>query len=564
MNPPLLEQEESMPPREPTKVNLDALIVRQDMEAGEPKKVPREFSFRHGELVRDSGIIYSLLRKPDFQRSTSSWTPEKVRDMVVAYIEGDTVPGVIVWRSPKNDLFVIDGAHRLGSVIAWINDDYGDGPISIAHYGEAQNIAAANKARELIRDGVGSYQDLATALNKDNAEEKHKGNAKKLAYASLRVQELEKESDAAAAERSFLKINQQGVVLSETEKWLIHSRYCPNSIAARAISLKGTGGAYWRFESAPNRKKISELGASVYKLLFTPDLDTGELKTADLPIAGAYSASNALTLIFQLVNFANEVPTKPPASRTDAEKIIPADVDGTSTIQFLKKAQRAASLLTNLRKTNYSRSADLHPFVYFYSRQGNHQPTMFLAAAYWLCELDKTKRLPELATNGLRGRLEDFLLENSFLVPSITRRARGEERAVRQLKNYLDFLFENLSKNTPKEELLGLVGERFRVSTVAEPEEDDEPSAPGSRFPIHVKNALFIERELKIANRCGLCKARIPTRGLSSDHGHDRKYGGSGGKRNVAPTHHACNSAKDKIKKLNTKARGKREKQKRV
>lgn len=97
-----------MASRESGKVNLDALIARQDMDEGAPQRMPKEFSFRHDELIYESGLTYSVLRKPDFQRSTSSWTPEKVRDMVVAYIEGETVPGVIVWRSPKSNLFVID------------------------------------------------------------------------------------------------------------------------------------------------------------------------------------------------------------------------------------------------------------------------------------------------------------------------------------------------------------------------------------------------------------------------------------------------------------------------
>ncbi|MFL6212329.1 MAG: hypothetical protein ACJ74J_00385, partial [Blastocatellia bacterium] len=58
--------EENMPPREATKVNLDALIFRQDMEGGEAQGIPKEFSFRHEELIYDSGMTYSVLRKPDF------------------------------------------------------------------------------------------------------------------------------------------------------------------------------------------------------------------------------------------------------------------------------------------------------------------------------------------------------------------------------------------------------------------------------------------------------------------------------------------------------------------
>jgi Protein of unknown function DUF262 len=537
-----------MPSREPSKVNLDALITRQDMEGGTQKNVPQDFGFKHSDLLKKVGMTYAILRKPDFQRSTSSWTPEKVRDMVVAYIEGETVPGVIVWRSPQSDLFVIDGAHRLSSIIAWINDDYGDGDVSKGHYGEPQNPLAAQKARELVNASVGSYKNLIDAVNDSTADPRHQANAKKLVFATLPVQELKKVSDAATAEKSFLKINEQGVILSDTEKWLINSRFCPNSMAARAISLKGTGGAYWeRFTDAENKAKISELSASVYKLLFTPDLDVGELKTVDLPIAGSFSGSNALNLIFQLVNFANDVQTKPPANRAEAEKLIPVDVDGTATIRFLNRTKRVASLLSNLRTSSYAHSVDLHPFIYFYSHQGHHQPTMFLATAYWLRELDRAKKIPELAKDGLRGRLEDFLLEHSFLIQAISRRARGEEKAVRRLRQYLDFLLDNVSKTTSSD-LLDEVGKKFRVATVPEP--DEEPTAPGSRIPINIKNSMFIEEELRNAKKCELCKARIPARGLSRDHRLDRKHGGTGVKENAAPTHHACNSAKDKIKKI--------------
>jgi len=517
------------------------------MEGGVQKNVPHDFGFKHSDLVQKGGMTYAISRKPDFQRSTSSWTPEKVRDMVVAYIEGETVRGVIVWRSQQSDLFVIDGAHRLSSIIAWINDDYGDGDISKAHYGEPQNPLAAQKARDLIKTSVGSYTNLIEAVTDSTANPKHQENAKKLVFATLPVQELKKVSDAATAEKSFLKINEQGVIVSDTEKWLINSRYCPNSIAARAISLKGAGGAYWeRFKDTKNKDEISKLSGSVHKLLFSPELDAGELKTVDLPIAGSFTSSNALNLIFQFVNFANDVQSRPPANRAEAEKLIPRDADGAATIRFLKKTKRIASLLSNLRTSSYAHSLDLHPFVYFYSHQGNHQPTMFLATAYWLRELDKRKKIPELAKDGLRGRVEDFLLENAFLVQTISRRARGEEKAVRRLKEFLVFLAENISKTTSGD-LLEQVGKHFRVATIPEPEEEEEPTAPGSRIPIHVRNSMFIDQELNNAQKCELCTARIPPRGLSRDHRKDRKQGGTGTKANAAPTHHACNSAKDKI-----------------
>jgi hypothetical protein len=544
--------EENDVPRESNRVNLDALIVRQDMAGGQPKNVPQNFSFKHSDLLKQGGMAFDALRKPDFQRSTSSWTPEKVRDMVLAFIEDETVPGIIVWRSPSSDLFVIDGAHRLSSVIAWINDDYGDGDISKAHYGEPQNPTTAQKTRELIEGAIGSYKNVIEAVGNSQANPKLLATGKKLLFASLSVQELKKVSDAATAEKSFLKINEQGVVLSETEKWLINARNCPNAIAARAISVKGTGGSFWdKFADAQKKAKISKLSAEIYRVLFTPELDAGEIKTADLPVAGSFYSAASLGLIFQLVNFANDVPTKPPNNRADAEKRIPVDTDGGATIRFLEKTKRAASLLTNLRTTHYMRSLDLHPFVYFYSRQGSFQPTMFLATTYWLCDLDKNDKILRLMKNGLRGKLENFLLKHSFLVPYLSRKARGEEAAVRRIKSYLDFLLDNVSKK-PTAKLLNDIGREFKVAITPEPE-DDEPTLPGSKITVPIKNALFIEGELRAAKKCEICKARIPSRGISHDHRIDKKHGGKGTKSNAAPTHHACNGSKDAIRKLNVK-----------
>lgn len=554
------QEETDMPPRESPKLNLDALIIRQDMAVGKHQNTPDDLVFSHHELVSKGGATYAVLRKPDFQRSTSEWTPEKVHQMITAFVEGDTVPAIIVWRSPENYLFVIDGAHRLSSIIAWINDDYGDGDISLQHYGVKQNQGAVDKVRQLIDGTVGSYAKLVQTLTEDNPDPQRFSIMRKLNFSRIPVQQLKNVSDATAAERAFLKINAQGVALSETEKRLIHYRNCPNAIAARAISLKGTGGAYWDHFDSVQSKKVSELAAKVYDLLFTPDLDVGELKTADLPIAGSSASADALGHIFQLVSFANGVPTKTPSSRAEAEKIVPPDPDGVRTIQFLQKTKRVASLLSNLRKTDYSYSADLHPFVYFYSQQGRHQPTMFLAAAYWLSEMDKKRKMPDLAVNGLRGRLEDFLLDHSFLIPAISRQARGEERAVRYLKKYLELLFENLGKNLTTEQILALVEKEFGVSIV-KPHEQDEERPHGSRISISVKNSIFVEKELRDAWRCELCNARIPARAKSPDHRIDIKFKGDGSKDNVAPTHHACNSAKDKIRALNAIFRGANEKQ---
>ena len=320
MNPSLLEQEEIMPSRESSKVNLDALIQRQDMAQGEPKPVPKNYGFGYQELIEGS-LTQTVLRKPDFQRGTASWTPEKVRDMVVAYVNGETVPAIIVWRSQQNDLFIIDGAHRLSSIIAWVNDDYGDGEISKRHFGEAQSPTTASKTRELVEAAVGNFSRARDSSNpKSSPSDLERETAKNLPYAALPVQEL-KGADVDAAERSFFKINEQGVELTPTEKWMLHSRNCPNSIAARAISERGLGNAYWNRFEKEKQDTISKLAKEVYALLFEPALESGTLKTADVLIAGPFYSTNALNLIFQFVNIANDIRDKPPRTRQEAESI---------------------------------------------------------------------------------------------------------------------------------------------------------------------------------------------------------------------------------------------------
>src|SRR4051794_2399634 len=93
--------------------NLDAHIPREDFlategpdagQAGKPAASATDLTI--GES------FFSTLRKPDFQRETAAWSPEAVRDCILAFLDGDLIPSVICWQSPTRITFVIDGAHR--------------------------------------------------------------------------------------------------------------------------------------------------------------------------------------------------------------------------------------------------------------------------------------------------------------------------------------------------------------------------------------------------------------------------------------------------------------------
>src|SRR5690606_27208492 len=113
-------------------VNLDAMIKRADF-ASEESDEPL-FENVSTISVRDftkGGLIGPSLRKPDFQRETNHWSPQQVISLLECFTNGDLIPSVILWQSPTY-LFVIDGGHRLSVLRAWIEDDYGDGPMSQA------------------------------------------------------------------------------------------------------------------------------------------------------------------------------------------------------------------------------------------------------------------------------------------------------------------------------------------------------------------------------------------------------------------------------------------------
>ena len=114
------------------RVDMDAMIPRADFatlgdqEFGVGQNLPQDFPLIH--LASNSPIM-KILRKPDFQRETNHWSPEQIVTFIASFVDGEVIPSLILWKSPKY-MFVIDGGHRLSALRAWMEDDYGDGPIS--------------------------------------------------------------------------------------------------------------------------------------------------------------------------------------------------------------------------------------------------------------------------------------------------------------------------------------------------------------------------------------------------------------------------------------------------
>jgi uncharacterized protein YbjQ (UPF0145 family) len=282
-------------------VNLDALIPREDFAVDD--SATNSGSVKEITIVHLEGFVFGPdLRKPDFQRETIQWTPQKVLELIRAFVDSDLIPAVILWRSGRY-VFVIDGAHRLSALLAWIKNDYGDGMASQAYFGgniPEDQRKIAKRTRDLIKKHIGSYSDYAEARkNPAVASDQMQDRLTNLGSNAIIAQWVPK-TDAKSAEDSFFKINQAATPIDATERRILKARRSPSAIAARTITHGGTGHRYWISFDKPKRELIEQLGREIYHALYDPPISSTPLTTLDVPVAGR--GYNALPFIFDLVD----------------------------------------------------------------------------------------------------------------------------------------------------------------------------------------------------------------------------------------------------------------------
>ena len=150
----------------------------------------------------EDGFFLNALRKPDFQRETARWSPNKVLDLIRTFLDGELIPAVIFWQSGKY-VFVVDGAHRMSALIAWVHDDYGDRRRSLELFESRipeEQLEIAEKTRKIINSEVGCYAEYQVALKTpDNVSGKIRDRVGRLAYTAL-VAQWVPAGDAEAAE----------------------------------------------------------------------------------------------------------------------------------------------------------------------------------------------------------------------------------------------------------------------------------------------------------------------------------------------------------------------------
>lgn len=508
--------------------NLDAFIPREDFFAEADHPNPFD-EFKEFGMVELGTSVIDLLRKPDFQRETAAWEPERIKEFIKSFADGDLIPAVIFWGSRKTgNIFVVDGAHRLSALIAWIKDDYGDKDISQKFFEYRPNldqIKAADQTRTLINTAVGSYKDIF-----DPEKATQYGNVLTL-LKRRRISVQWVQGDASKAESSFFKINLQSVRLEKTELYLIKTRNKPNTIATRAIVRAGAGYKYWKGFSERNQQGTVRFAKDIHEILFKPPL-IQPIKTLELPFGGQPYGGDGMRLTLELVEFSNK------AARNVENP------EGDRTVESLQRTFNIAAMMCGQDIS----SLGLHPAVYVYSHAtGKHQASAFMAIARWVVDL-KARNLLE-AFCAARHDFEEFLVTNESIGREIVSERGSRSRAVPKLIEYYQFLFDRFLEGSSSQVVMKKLEGSPTLKGFVATANAGRVEEHGLKFSTEVKSQLYIKDSLQGALRCEICRARLYPRLFTYDHLVEKRNDGKGDPKNARRTHFYCNGNRDKVER---------------
>ena len=512
-----------MPGKKKRTVNLDALILREDFEASDENinSASKVATISINELKANSGFFLPSVRKPDFQRETADWDVEKVVRFIQSFVNGEFIPAVILWRSQAGFIFVIDGSHRLSSLIAWANDDYGDKQFSLdAYEGEVpeEQRKIAKETRDRVNEEIGQYNDYITVLSSKHPDSEILIKARNLASRALPIQWID--GNVETAERSFFNINQQAAPIDPVEMKLLKKRKNANCIAARAIVKGGKGHKYWHNFPSEIQALIEKRAESIYELLFTPAIER-PIKTLDVPICD--KSNNALMLIVDLISNVTE--------DNDGE-----DLDGSATMSCMTKIEKMIQLLNS----NYAGSYGLHPILYCYSNRGNFRPASFYAVIEFVKLLNSTPNILDKYISNRRA-FEEYIFNNDYILQRIIDIQRRGASSAKQIAGYYTEVLDLLSNGKTLDEITNELSKSKKYGRLISVVPDDSDfSAPD--FSRATKSEIFIREAFSSAPRCSICGGLLHQHSISIDHIVRKQDGGLGNPDNGQLSHPYCNT----------------------
>lgn len=514
------------------RVNLDAMIRREDfareIRDATPPETIRELNI--SQLLPNSAIRRQL-RKPEFQRETNHWTPDQVLKFLASFIDGAVIPSIILWRS-TNFIFVIDGAHRLSALCAWISDDYGDRTISKSFYSDEisnEQKRIAERTRKLIERSIGKYKSLDSLVGKP-ATDIAGTRAGAMNTRPIFLQTVV--GNARVAEDLFFAINSQGTPLDETETYLIRNRYKPVAIGARAIVRAGFGHSYWSSFSSHNQAKVVEIAGELHRIIFEPEVTT-PLKTLDLPLGGSASPVDALAVLIDFLIVADRRSDN--TAKLADPSLYEDDESGEKTIEILNDGLRIANRITG----NSAESLGLHPAVYFSNDKGKHSRFLFLGMCALISEKLKDNDGGWFKKFTLARKLvEKFLLTNKSVI-GIVLQNLGKRTRIPKMREMFRYLVDEGAEGRIPETAevfkhIGLSGKIYDITAA--------PRAVA--FSDDTKSQIYYRQAIERAQACPICGGLLDmAKSVSYDHIMPVREGGLGSAENGQMVHPYCNSA---------------------
>lgn len=511
------------------RVNLDAMIRREDF-AREIKDSAAPEIIRELKLsdLLPTTPIRRQLRKPDFQRETNHWTPDQVLKFLTSFIDGDVIPSIILWRS-TNFIFVIDGAHRLSALCAWISNDYGDNTVSKAFYSDEitkEQKRIATRVRKLIDTSIGSFASLEAMVGKPSSDQAGQ-RAGAMFTRPIVLQTVV--GNAKVAEDSFFAINTQGTPLDDTEEFLIRNRRKPVAIGARAIVRAGAGHPYWSAFSQKNQVEVVKLAGRMFAILFEPEV-TSPIKTLDLPLGGSASPVDALAVLIDFLIVANSKST----DKDPNPAIYQDDETGDTTIEVLLGGLKIANRISG----NSDESLGLHPAVYFANDKGKSSRFLFLGMCALIAEKLRNNDKGWFKKFTLaRKSTERFLLDNKSAIGVVLQNL-GKKTRIPRMRDMLAYLVsegggEKVLDTGDVFKHIGLSGKIYDLTAMKR----------GTSFSDDTKSQIFLREALKSAQVCPICGGLLDAaKSVSYDHVTRVREGGFGTAENGQMVHPYCNT----------------------
>jgi hypothetical protein len=559
-------------------VHLDHLIKRQSIRfynKEESDSVPTSSQRLSDTNIRYNDITslwFNNIRKPDFQRETNAWDAEQCCEFIESVFMSRIIPSIILWKSEDNGLvYVLDGAHRLSIIRAWMTDDYGDKHIDYYERRDIETIKqVANETRSLINIKVGSYESFKESYNVLQIKT-DEGKAPRTEMSDKSYRQAKFYSDIIAgnaalfaqwekgnyesAEQSFLRINRQGQPLNPAESTLIEYRKGSYSRAIMHISNAGEEGYYWPKDNIPEAYQsivlsFSETAKYIYERLFVPSF-TLPIRDLSVPllVAPAYFQKHnyLMELIPLLVwNTISDEESYQLEYLSRDHKEAPEVIIQNAQIIF-KNIDNKLNHLTSFN--NDPKSLSIVPLFYWYNERGQFTRALFYSWVYWLFQGTEDNIFQrKLIYTSNRENIELIFFHFKKEITAYAAKSGAGLKAVKNLSIFfekiINYFHERRNEKNKFEDLentiLTFLGERRQSKNIVR---------DGRTTTIRDKTQANINEMFKSSIRCHICGGIVDLKfgGIQYDHLIKYKTVKVTDPENLRPSHPFCNNNRDKI-----------------